>query len=139
MEQRWRNLGLAASVGLCSLIPTVGCDGTTTIRRNGDAGSSSMDMVADLTLGVCAIRATPTDADLAGCPLTMPKAGSCCPVVCTACYYPGDSDTFRDLALCIDDSSHPPFWQQTLVIDREVCELPTDAITLGSAGYGGRS
>lgn len=134
MEHRWRNLGLVASVGLCSLLPTVGCSGSTSTRRDGAADGSSRDMGADVTPGVCSIRATPTDADLAGCPLTMPAAGSCCPMVGTACYYPGDNDTYRDLALCIDDSNHPPFWQQTLVVDHVACNLPTDAIPLGSAG-----
>ncbi len=134
MAHRSRNLSLVASVVLCGSFPTVGCTESDSTGRDGGADSSSTDMRADITPGVCSTRATPTDADLVGCSITMPEAGSCCPVPGTACYYPGDNDTYRKLALCIDDSNHPPFWQQTFVVDRDVCNLPTAAIALGSTG-----
>jgi hypothetical protein len=129
-----RNFGLVASAVLCGAFPAVGCSESDSTRRDGGSVTATADVRTETTAAVCPNGASPTDADFLGCPVTIPEGGSCCPVPGTACFYPGDNDTYRNLALCIDDPNHPPYWQQTLVVDRDVCDPATALIPLGATG-----
>ncbi len=103
-------------------------------RDGGTIGDASLVDVrrVDSDQTLCPNGAAPTDADLPDCPPTIPEAGSCCPVVGMVCFYPGSNETYRDVARCFDDSLHAPYWQQTVALDRLLCDRKTDALELGA-------
>src|SRR5689334_6317656 len=96
----------------------------------GAAGAAAAD---DVTLQplVCPDGNEPSDDLATQCPELMPEAGSCCGKVQLSCLYPGADDTYHDLALCIDDEIHAPFWQRTLSVDKVVCTLEGQMSELG--------
>jgi hypothetical protein len=67
------------------------------------------------------------------CPTALPAAGSCCSAPGLTCLYPNGDPYATPAAVCIDDSSHPPFWQETLRVDRNRC-TPGDASGAGPVG-----
>lgn len=94
----------------------------------GDAGAG-----ADGAQTVCPNGASPSDADLASCPPELPAPSSCCTAPGLICFYPGQDNTYRQVGHCLSDSGGPTFWQQTLVIDREVCRPQAYTMALGNA------
>jgi hypothetical protein len=122
---RHSSLSLSGSLALSVSFLAMNCTHPHSIGDGGNADAASV-------YGVCPKGSAPPSTG-PGCPASMPEAGSCCAVAGTACLYPASDDTVRDLALCIDDSVHAPFWQQTFVLDRESCASTTNAIALGSA------
>ena len=82
-------------------------------------------------LELCPDGTLPTGTEPAHCPELMPTGGSCYSQPGMACFYPGDDTSYRKLGLCVDDPQHPPFWQETFVLDRMVCESNGKAVELG--------
>lgn len=113
-----------------------GCSSSGSAKVDGGRHDADRSVVYDgsVALARCPNGATPGDADAVACPQVMPEAGSCCAVHGLACFYPGDDTTYRRLAVCVDDSNHPLFWMQTLVIDRVLCAAMVSPIQLGSTG-----
>jgi hypothetical protein len=102
----------------------------------GAAGEGASGGGAGATGGagteLCPDGTAPTGTEPTQCPELMPTGGTCCSEPGMACFYPGDDDSYRKLGLCFDDPQHPPYWQETLVLDRMLCQEASDAIEIGS-------
>ena len=104
----------ASACGASSASPPLNVGGGPAAGSGGDGGAGPPK--------ACPNGDLPDPMLALGCPASIPDAGSCCAQVGLSCPYPGDT-AGHPLALCIDDSVHAPYWGQTAVLDRLVCNL----------------
>lgn len=121
-------MDLRSSVSATALLALACSQGSSQVASGVGPADAGTDAQVTATLAICPDGTRPMDTVLSTeCPLVEPTPGSCCGALGKLCPYAPKDDFGTPFALCVSDPQHPPFWQQTVRIDRIACSHSQDS------------